>query len=181
MKVNLGSGHKRFEGFVNVDCDPSTNPDFLVDIETNTLPFEDDTVEEIKAHHIFEHIGPNFFKFLQEIYRVCKNNAIIDVIVPHHRHDFFVGDPSHVRPITIEMMQRFSKKYNDTQTDPGTTLFAYYYNVDFEILSHQYRIEPYFEQMCVGKSDEEINYMARLYNNVIQEIHFKMVVRKNGT
>jgi len=179
MKLNLGSGIKRYEGFLNVDSDPSVQPDILVDLETGKLPIEDNSVDEIKAYHIFEHIGSNFFSFLQELYRVCQDGAIIDVHVPHPRHDYFLGDPSHVRPITIENMRRFSKRYNDTErADTGSTLFAYLYNVDFEIIEHEYKLETYFREMIEGKTDDEINMMARLYNNVIQEIHFKWVVRK---
>lgn len=180
MKINLGSGIKKYEGFLNVDSDPSVNPDFLVDLELGLLPIDDNVVTEVKAYHILEHIGPNFFKMLQELYRVCKNNAVIDVHVPHPRHDYFFGDPSHIRPITIEMMNRFSKKYNDLEkNNAGSTLFAYYYNVDFEIFHYEYKFEPYFLDMIKDKNDEEFNLMARLYNNVIQEIHFKMVVRKD--
>jgi hypothetical protein len=180
MKINIGSGIKRYDGFLNVDRDESVNPDFIVDIENDKLPFEDNSIIEIKAYHIFEHIGSNFFKFLQELYRVCSNNAVIDVIVPHPRHDYFLGDPSHVRPITIEMMNRFSKKYNNTEkSNAGSTLFAYLYNVDFEIFYSEYKQEPFFQEMIQGKSNEEVDMMARIYNNVIQEIHFKMVVRKD--
>jgi hypothetical protein len=180
MKINLGSGVKRYDGFLNVDRDISVNPDFVVDLENDKLPFEDNSIIEIKAYHIFEHIGSNFFKFLQEIYRVCSNNAMIDVIVPHPRHDYFLGDPSHVRPITIEMMNRFSKKYNNTEkSNTGSTLFAYLYNVDFEIFYVDYKQAPFFKEMIQGKSDDDVNMMARIYNNVIEEIHFKMVVRKD--
>ena len=180
MKINLGSGIKRYDGFLNVDCDPSVDPDILVNLEDGILPIEDNVVTEIKAYHIFEHIGPNFFKLLQDLYRICKNNAIIDVIVPHPRHDYFLGDPSHIRPITVEMMNRFSKKFNDLEKkEAGSTLFGYFYNVDFEIFYKDYKLEPYFEEMIKGKSANEIDIMARIYNNVIEEIHFKMVVRKN--
>ena len=179
MKLNLGSGIKKYDGFLNVDADPSVNPDILVDLETGKLPIDDNSVDEIKAYHIFEHIGENFFKFLQELYRVCENGAIIDVHVPHPRHDYFLGDPSHIRPITIENMQRFSKKYNDIEkSDAGSTLFAYLYDVDFEIIEHEYIPEPFFIEMTKDKTVDEVNMMARLYNNVLQEIHFKWVVRK---
>jgi predicted SAM-dependent methyltransferase len=182
VKINLGSGIKRYEGYLNVDSDPSVNPDFLVDLEKDPLPFEDNSITDVKAYHIFEHIGPNFFNFLKELYRVCKNNAIIDVHVPHHRHDYFVGDPSHVRPITIEMMNRFSKKYNDTEkTDTGSTQFAYVLDIDFEIFHTEYHLEPYWKEQFANMNEEQVNMTARIYNNVIQEIHFKMVVRKNGT
>ena len=60
MKINLGSGYKRIDGFLNIDDDPLVSPDFLCNIEKEKLPLEDNSVEEIRAHHIFEHIGAGF-------------------------------------------------------------------------------------------------------------------------
>lgn len=110
MKINLGSGHKQYQGFVNVDDDPNTQPDFLVDLEKGHLPFDSDSVSEIRAHHILEHIGPGFMCLMQEIYRVCEHDALIDITVPHHTHEVFYGDPTHKRPITVNTMMLFSKK-----------------------------------------------------------------------
>jgi predicted SAM-dependent methyltransferase len=181
MKVNLGAGYKRFDGFVNVDMDAATNPDFVADVGKDRLPFDDSTVDEIIAHHIFEHLGGDtFFHCLKELYRVCKDGAVIDVHVPHFRHDYFYGDPTHVRPITIEMMNRFSKRYNDNELsgNPGTTPFAYQVGVDFEIVWHEYQIEDWFTEQYKEAPEDVVNLAARIYNNVIQEIHFKMVVKK---
>lgn len=175
MKINLGSGNTRIEGFVNVDSDINTNPDILCDIQEN-LPFDDNSIEEVRAYHILEHIGDKFFGFMKELYRVCKPDTIIDVRVPHHRHDYFYGDPSHVRPITIENMKRFSKSEGDLHT--GLQNFGALLNIDFSIVWHQYIFEPYFEDQFKTLSDEQCNMMARMYNNVIQEIHFKMRVIK---
>jgi len=41
MKINIGGGLKRFEGFVNVDADPNTKPEYLHNLETEKLPFEE--------------------------------------------------------------------------------------------------------------------------------------------
>jgi hypothetical protein len=40
MKINLGSGFKRIEGFVNVDDDPLVEPDYIVNVEKDKLPFD---------------------------------------------------------------------------------------------------------------------------------------------
>lgn len=183
MKVNLGSGFKRYEGFVNVDSDPITKPDYVVDLEKDPLPFADNTVKEIRAYHILEHIGLGFFPLLQEMYRVCEHNAIIDIHVPHHRHDYFFGDPSHIRPITLEMMDRFDQQKNrrDLANDPGSTPFGISYGVDFEVIWHHYQLEPFFEEQFKTMTPDQINMTARMYNNVIQELHMKLRVRKNGT
>ena len=66
MKVNLGSGFKRIEGFVNVDDDPLVEPDYIVNVEKDKLPFDDNSVEEIRAHHILEHIGDGFIPLMKD-------------------------------------------------------------------------------------------------------------------
>lgn len=99
MKINLGSGYKRIDGFLNIDDDPLVEPDFLCNIEKEKLPLEDNSVDEIRAHHILEHIGSGFIGLMQELYRVAKHGAILDIVVPHHFHDNFYSDPTHCRPI----------------------------------------------------------------------------------
>ena len=37
---------------------------------------------------------------------------MIKIIVPHPRHDDFISDPTHVRPITILGLQLFDKDLN---------------------------------------------------------------------
>ena len=68
MKINLGGGLKRFDGFVNIDHDPLTNPDFCFNIEKDKFPFEDNSVDEVKAHHILEHLGEGFFHTITSPY-----------------------------------------------------------------------------------------------------------------
>jgi len=114
MKINLGSGYKRFDGFVNVDNNHDAEPDYIVDLEKDKLPFDDNSVDEIKAHHILEHIGDGFFHLMQEMYRVCEDGAVIDIQVPHHRHEVFFGDVTHIRPITTESRDSSAKRITNT-------------------------------------------------------------------
>ena len=183
MKINLGSGIKRFDGFLNLDIDPSSNPDYVCDLNKDNLPFSDSTVEYVLAHHVFEHIGDGFFNLLKEIYRVCENDAIIDVVVPHPRHDCFIGDLSHVRPITIENMRPLSKKYCESQYYINSSWrgFANILDVDFEIFEYNYILDDTFKSIIADITDEnQINWMARAMNNAITEIHFKMMAIKNA-
>jgi ubiquinone/menaquinone biosynthesis C-methylase UbiE len=181
MKINLGSGKKRFEGFKNVDDDPSVDPDFLVNLNTESLPFQDNSISEVKAHHILEHIGDGFFFFLKELYRVCEHEAIIDVHVPHPRHDYFLGDLTHVRPITIENMRPLSKKWCDSQSyiNSSWSGLANVLRVDFEIFEYSYKLDETFEKLYGNLGEEEVNWLARAMNNSISEIHFKMMAIKN--
>jgi ubiquinone/menaquinone biosynthesis C-methylase UbiE len=181
MKINLGGGLKRFDGFLNVDHDPLTNPDFCFDIEKDKFPFDDNSIEEVKAHHILEHIGDKFFNFMKELYRVCKNGAIIDIFVPHHRHENYFNDPTHRRPITVEMLKQFSKKWCEWHQDywKSSSGFAPRLNVDFEITTFEYLVDYEYEEMAKQGRQEEIFELAKRFNNVFFETKIKLVVIKS--
>jgi SAM-dependent methyltransferase len=180
MKINIGSGIKRFPGFLNIDSDPSCDPDYVVKLGVDKLPFEDDSVDEVLAHHVLEHIGEGFFEFLKELYRVCKHNAIIEVQVPHPRHDYFIGDLTHVRAITIENMRPLSKSWCMSQSyiNSSWSGLAKQLDVDFDIYEHEYILDDTFKQIVIGLDDDQLNWMARAMNNAVSEIHFKMVALK---
>lgn len=181
MKLNIGSGKKRFPGFINVDSDASCEPDHVVNLNRDPLPFEDNSVHHILAHHILEHVGDGFFDLIKEMYRVCAHEAIIEVQVPHPRHDYFLGDLSHVRPITIENMRPLSKKWCSTQSyiNSSWSGFAHTLDVDLEIVDYDYKFDETFTGLYAHLSHAELDWAARAWNNVITEIHFRMMVIKS--
>jgi predicted SAM-dependent methyltransferase len=61
MKLNIGAGDVKLSGFVNLDYDSISNPDYIVDIEKDKFPFDDNTVETVVEHHILEHLGEGYF------------------------------------------------------------------------------------------------------------------------
>ena len=181
MKINLGSGNKRFPDYYNVDSDPNCNPDYVVKLGEECLPFADNTVNAVIAHHVFEHIGEGFFFFLKDLYRVCRDGATIDVHVPHPRHDYFLGDLTHVRPITIENMRPLSKRWCAQQSYISSSWsgLANQLGVDFDILEYNYELDDTFKQLIAGIEDHaQIDWMARTMNNAITEIRFKLMAIK---
>lgn len=183
MKINIGGGYKRFDGFVNLDHDELTNPDFIVNLEKDRLPFEDNSVDEIKAHHILEHIGEGFFHLLQELYRVCKNGALFDIVVPHHRHEHFYGDPTHRRFITIEMMKQFSLKWCTWHKEHfgSSSGFAPRLKVDFEIIDFEYSVDDTYKKLWEENKTEELMELNKRFINVFKDTIIKMIVVKNAT
>jgi len=171
MKISIGSGYKKFKGFVNVDNNPQCEPDHVVDLEKDKLPFDDSSVDEIKAHHILEHIGDGFFHLMQEMYRVCKDGAIIDIQVPHHRHEVFFGDVTHIRPITVESLRQFGKAnnlYRQEQWNDGS-LFALQYGVDFEIVQFTFKPDDIWKGRFADMTIDDIDEVSRNFNNVYTE------------
>jgi len=180
MKINIGAGDTRIPDFINIDYDSSSNPDYALDVEKDRLPFEDNTVECVVAHHIFEHLGEGYFHCLQEIYRVCKHGAIIDIRVPHPRHDSFLADPTHRRPITPLGLQLFSKKFNEhcRKTNAASSRLGDYFNVDFDILEWNYIPEEKYRVLLADKSKEYVEEYIDERNNVVSEIYIKLMVVK---
>ena len=180
MKINIGGGLKRYEGFLNCDMDPLTKPDFLMRLGVDRFPLDDNSVSEVRAYHILEHIGPEFFDLMKELYRVCESGAVVDIAVPHHRHEIFYGDASHVRPITVEMLRQFSKKYNRYHIDQfnSSSGFGLRCDVDFEIIEYSFKPDDVWVPRFAKMSQEEIDEVSRSFNNVYGETFIKLVVVK---
>jgi len=82
VKLNLGCGFNKIDGYVNIDSDPEVIPDLLRNIERG-LPFSDSVVDEIFTSHTLEHINPDLIHFvISECWRVLKNGGLLKVIVP---------------------------------------------------------------------------------------------------
>src|SRR4051794_18215857 len=115
MKLNLGCGFQKLDGFVNVDADALCKPDVQHDLEKTPWPFEDDSVDMFYACHVLEHLGGTARDWLaiwKEIWRVAKPDAMIEIYVPHPRHNNFLIDPTHVRPIFPETIAMFDQMRN---------------------------------------------------------------------
>jgi hypothetical protein len=132
-----------------------------------------------------EHMGADsrvFLAIMKELYRVCANWATIAINVPHPRHDNFIGDPTHVRVISPQVLSLFNKELNDEWQKMGApnTPLAHYLGVDFVMTKYTTVLdEPYASQHKSGAmSEESINIALREKNNVASEFRIIMLVRK---
>lgn len=181
MKLNLGSGQFKLQGYVNVDSQAASEPDLVWDLEKTPWPFDSDVAHEIVMTHVLEHLGQEksvYFAILKELYRVSAPNGRVLVTVPHPRHDTFWVDPTHVRAILPESMMMLSKARNLEWKQKGIadTPLALYLDVDFEVTQVTYRFDPMFQaQIDAGKMKyDEVLGTARLYSNVIKETEISM-------
>jgi len=182
MRIIIGAGDDRLEGFVTCDYDPKTNPDYLFNLEQDRFPFEDNSVDVVLASHVLEHLGEGYFHCLKELYRVCTHNAVIHVHVPHHRHDDFFSDPTHRRPITVDGLRLFSKKYNRLSRlqKVHASKLAEYLDIDFELVKYEYRpTEKYAEKFKSMTFNEQEKLIGENIN-VVDEVYIKLLVIKNG-
>ena len=85
-KVELGCGTHKKSGFFGIDILKSDQVDLVMDIEKKKLPFKDNQLDYIYSSHTFEHLT-NYRFVLQEILRVCKHNATIEIWTPYGKSD----------------------------------------------------------------------------------------------
>jgi len=90
MKLNLGCGNQRIDGWIGIDKVQTSATDIVRDLRRG-LPFSDSTVDEVICDNVLEHIG------LNEIYRVLKPGGRATLIVPDARSQAAWQDPTHVR------------------------------------------------------------------------------------
>jgi predicted SAM-dependent methyltransferase len=187
MKLNLGCGYNRQEGFVNVDASPACGPDEVVDLEAFPWPWPDNSAEVAVFHHSLEHMGGDpkvFLRLMQELYRVCAPGARVVIVVPHPRSDNFLGDPTHVRPITPQMLTLFDRELNDEWKAKGysNTPLAHYLGVDFHVEKHHIVVNAsYQRRMQAGElTADELSTMLRTQYNIADEIRIELSVRKPG-
>ena len=175
MKLNLGCGYNKFDGYVNVDHDPKCKPDITADLE-GVLPFEDNSVDEIIMFHVLEHLGQDvktYFKIWQELYRVLKDQGEIKITVPHWNHENFHHDPTHVRKVTPVGVNMFSQKKNmETIAEGGQeTTLGLQLGIDVEVDGVAYDFSPWFQQAMSGQPREVIEREMGRYNNACYQVH----------
>ena len=185
MKLNLGCGAKIKNGYVNVDKFDYYDVDKVHDLEKFPYPFDDGVVDEILLSHVLEHIGQDpdvFNKIITELYRICKNNALINIHVPHPRHDDFLADPTHVRPVMVEGLRLYDKAQNEKWAKQGAanSPLGLIHNVNFEILTVNYVIDESFGQKVeTGEiKEDELDFYMNHHNNVVKQIDIKWRVIK---
>lgn len=124
---------------------------------------------------MLEHV-PDLFWFLKELYRVSKPGAITHIIVPHPRHDVYLNDPTHVRPVTPDMLALFSRRIVEESAKVGKiyTPFWKYAEVDFDVPGPvRYVLDP-----SVDPDKEDWRTMEKRLNNIVIEYAFDIVAVK---
>jgi len=149
----------------------------IADLES-TLPWDDNSVDEIILNHVLEHLGESTKTYLslwQEFYRVLKDGALILISVPHHRHDNFYHDPTHVRVVTPVGIDMFNQQKNIESINAGeqATALGLKLGIDIGVLNVGYDLTPWYENHLKNtRQTFNIEDMNK-YNNACFQINIK--------
>lgn len=96
IKLNLGCEDQVLPGFINVDIKKKEGV-FNYDLNKHPYPWKDNSVDFILASNVIEHLDDPT-KFMLELYRICKDGTIVEVIAPHFSLFANNADLTHKRP-----------------------------------------------------------------------------------
>lgn len=109
LRVDLGCGPRKARGYFGVDICPAPGVDLVANL-TKTFPFDDNSVDELRAHDVIEHL-PDRLHTMNEIWRVCKPGALVDLLVPSSDGRGAFQDPTHISFWNINSFQYFAVEY----------------------------------------------------------------------
>jgi len=129
--LNLGSGFKPVPGAVNLDVTSATNPDVVHDLNVAPWPFEADSFDEIHAKDVIEHLD-NILQTMEEIHRVGRPGAVVQITVPHFSCSNAFTDPTHRHYFGIFSFHYFT----------GENEFPFYTSARFRCRASQIVFHP---------------------------------------
>jgi ubiquinone/menaquinone biosynthesis C-methylase UbiE len=105
MKINLGSGSKLLDGYVNVDY---YNPDAEVkhNLDVMPYPFADQSVSHVVMDNSLEHLT-DVIAVMKELHRITAPGGEITIIVPYFRSVWAHVDPTHKHCFTVDTLSYF--------------------------------------------------------------------------
>lgn len=98
LRLDLGCGMRKLEGFTGVDVHDFPGVDVVMDLRAK-WPWKDDSVGEVHSSHFVEHLtGPERVAFFNNLWRVMAPKATAKIVVPHWSNACAYGDPTHQWP-----------------------------------------------------------------------------------
>jgi hypothetical protein len=128
-KLDIGCGRDKLPGAIGIDANPRSDADVIHDLDKRPWPFPDSSFDYVRAQDVLEHVN-DFFGVMEEIFRICRDQATIEVRMPFMSSVNFATDPTHRRAGTSGTFDYF---------DRSTQLGQYFYSdAQFEVVKFSY-------------------------------------------
>jgi hypothetical protein len=172
LKLDLGCGDNKKEGFKGVDYAKTKSTDYVHDLLKFPWPFKDGSVEEVHTSHFFEHIPAKMRpRFMDELFRVLEPGGKVTIITPYFNSVRATQDFTHEwPPISPNSFLYFNKNW---RIENKLTHGYYDMKCDFDF-TYGYSIAPAW----VSKSEDARTFAIAHYNEVISDLHTTLISRK---
>ena len=120
LKIDLGCGFDKHEGYIRADISSICKPDVLIDVRKIPWQWEDNSVDYLRVDNLFEHLVPSdFMKAMAESWRVLKVGGILWIRVPYLgwplTEEHIIGmftDPTHQSYFTNQTFDYWDKEHS---------------------------------------------------------------------
>ena len=92
--LDLGCGNRKEKGAVGIDISRDTKADIIWDLNAFPYPLQDDEFDIVICYDILEHLTDTV-RVMEEIHRIAKPNALVEIRVPHYACWWGWSDPTH--------------------------------------------------------------------------------------
>ena len=103
----MGCEKRKRVGYVGVDKLALDGVDVVHDLNAFPYPFEDDSINEVLLTHVLKHL-PDTICVMEEVWRICRSGAAINIVVPYYNSPEASQDPTHVRFFTEKTFDYFT-------------------------------------------------------------------------
>lgn len=162
LTLDIGCGPTKLPNAIGVDRRLIPGVDVVCDIERE-LPFKASSVDLIWMRHVIEHVG-NLIGLMEEVYRICRHGAAIEIVVPYYTSRGAFRDPTHVRYIAEDTFQYF-----EPPTDYGIRTNLRIERIRYDVRKPFRWLPRYFQKRC-----------RRYLWNVVDNMEVTLRVIKNG-
>jgi hypothetical protein len=94
LRIDLCCGERKPEGFIGVDRYPGKLVDIVHDLN-HSFPFQDSVAAYVRGYYAIEHLRDSL-RTMNEIWRICQHDAIVELMVPSTDGRGAFQDPAHV-------------------------------------------------------------------------------------
>lgn len=162
LKIVLGGGPKKTDGWLNLDILPSPEVDIVCDLNKG-IPLPDNSVVAISARHLLEHIDDTV-KIMEEIWRVAKPGAVVSIKVPYYASAGAYQDPTHRRFFTEKTFEYFLPRVKQRAVP------NYSFKAEFEIVRIGYIWSAHWMRYLPFKSFFRKHFL-NIAKTMIVELH----------
>jgi len=138
VKIDLGCGKKKREGHLGLDNSATSAADVVCDFRRG-LPLRNDSCDGAVADNLLEHL-PDLIGFMNELWRVMRDGAEVQVIVPYYTSAGAHQDPTHVRFFTEKTFLYFN----------ASLPYDYGFRGKFDITAFELVANPEFAREVTG-------------------------------
>lgn len=175
LKLDLGCGRNKKQGFVGVDTFAMDGVDVVHDLRVSPWPWEDNSVSEVHCSHFIEHLT-NFegrwerVRFFNELHRILKPGGTCSLIFPHWNSSRFYGDPTHKEAMsewTFFYLDRNWRLTLNNAPHADASINPNGYSCDFE-WTYGYGVNPAFA--AEGRNPAYTNFALQWWKEAATDI-----------